>query len=83
MANPWDFLSKWSTDHTQPVAILNPPDALVSQLAEQCLRAARAEGFKEDTIIRAANGNLQGFLRSELESAANAEVQRQVNRDRH
>jgi len=81
MANPWDFLSKWAKENTQPVAAFGA-DAIASHLAEQCLRDARRAGFKEDAIIKAAGGDLQGFLLSEIDSAANAEVQRQVDKDK-
>ena len=82
MANPWEFLSKWAADNVQPVAVFDAPDSLSSHLGEQCLRAGRAAGIKEDAIIKAAGGDLQGFMRAERETAANAELQRQVSRDR-
>lgn len=82
MANPWDFLSAWAIDNVHPVGVFDPPDGLASSLAEQCLRAARAAGFKEGAIIKAAGGDLQGFMLSELESGTNAELRRQAEQDR-
>jgi hypothetical protein len=82
MANPWDFLSKWAADHVQTVAVFDAPDSLASHLAEQRLRDARAAGFKEDAVVKAAGGDLQGFMLAELETAANAELRHQVDRDR-
>ncbi|MFL9503487.1 hypothetical protein ACJMQP_25845 [Rhodopseudomonas palustris] len=82
MGNPWEFLSKWTEDYTQPAAIFDPPDSLASSLAEQCLRAARSAGFTERAIIKAAGGDLQSFMQSEIESAANRELQRLTDKDR-
>jgi len=82
MANPWDFLSAWAIDNVHPVAVFDAPDALASSLAQQCLRAARSAGFKEDAIIKAAGGDLQGFMLSELETGANAELNRRMERDK-
>lgn len=82
MANPWDFLSAWSADNVHPVGVFDPPEGIASRLAEQCLRAGRAAGFKEDAIIKAAGGDLQGFILSELEDGANAELRRRMERDK-
>jgi len=82
MANPWDFLRAWAVDNVHPVGLFDPPDGLASTLAEQCLRDGRAAGFKEDSIIKAAGGDLQGFMRSQLEDGANSELRRRMERDK-
>jgi hypothetical protein len=80
MHNPWKFLEAWAKENVQAAAF--DADPVASNLAERCLRDARRAGIKEDAVIKAAKGDLSGFFRAELESAANAEVARLVQKDK-
>lgn len=78
MANPFEFLRDWCREHVNATAFGDEAGALA--LADECLRDAKKAGFSEAAIIRAANGNLPGFMLSELESAAQREVDRLANK---
>lgn len=81
MANPWDYLKAWASEHVQATAYDDEPTA--KKLAEECLRDARKAGVHPDGVIKAAGGDLIGFFLSELNSAANAEAARLEGKDRH
>jgi hypothetical protein len=80
MANPWDFLEAWAKENVHATAFGD--EATASQLAKNCLEAAKKAGNDEASITKAAGGNLSDFFLSELESAANAEVARLAAKDK-
>ena len=72
--NPFDFLSKWCEEHVNPTAY--DDEAGAKLLASQCLGDAKAAGFSQDAITKAAGGNLASYMLTELESAASKELDR-------
>jgi len=78
--NPWEFLSNWARENVHATALDDEPTA--KALAETCLRDARAAGINQDSVIKAAHGDLSGFFLSELNSAANAEAERLAAKDK-
>ncbi len=80
MRNPYEFLRDWAREHVNPTAYDDEPTAKI--LAQECLRDARQAGYSEAGIIKAAGGNLENFMLSELESAVNREVERLAAKDK-
>jgi hypothetical protein len=80
MANPFEFLRDWARDNVN--ATVFDDDATANLLAAQCLGAARDAGIGVAGVIKAAGGNLAGFFLSELDSAANTELDRLVSDDK-
>jgi len=80
MADPWKFLEKWAQDNVRPTAFNDKSEA--KRLAYECRKAAIAAGVSENGVIRAAGNNLEGFMLTELESAANQEVERLAVEDK-
>jgi hypothetical protein len=78
--NPWDFLDGWANDKVH--ATVYDDKATAKVLASQCLEEARVAGFYDASIIKAAGGNLESFMLDRLNQAANAEVNRLVDKDR-
>ena len=74
MANPWEFLEAWARENVQPSGY--NADGVAKQLARECLQAAARAHINEAAVIKAAGGNLETFMLTELESAANQEVNR-------
>jgi hypothetical protein len=74
MANPWEFLEAWVREHVNATA--HNDEATAKTLAAECLRDAKKFGFLDAQINKAANGNLVGFMLTELNSAANREEER-------
>ena len=80
MANPWEFLEKWVSNNVQATAYEDKAEA--KRLAYECRKAAREAGVSENGVIKAAGGNLEGFMLTELNSAVNQEVERLVAEDK-
>lgn len=78
--NPWEFLESWAKDNVQATAFDDEPAA--DHLAKLCLSAARKAGISEASVIKAAGGNLPMWFLAELNSAANAELERLVSKDK-
>jgi len=74
MANPYEFLRNWVREHVNATTYEDTAGA--KSLASECLRDAKKAGISEAAVIKAAGGNLASFMLSELESAANSEVER-------
>jgi uroporphyrinogen-III decarboxylase len=74
MANPWEFLRDWCSEHVNPTGYDDTTGA--EYLANECLRDAKKAGISQAALIKAAGGNLASFMLSELESAVNREVDR-------
>jgi hypothetical protein len=79
MANPYEFLRNWIRENVNVTAYDDEPTALY--LARECLKAAKAAGFSGVRVIKAAGGNLAGYMFCELNSAANREVERLSSKD--
>jgi hypothetical protein len=79
MRNPFEFLRNWVQEHVNATAYDDAPTA--KKLAQECLRDAKAAGYNEAGIIKAAGGDLAGYMLSELDSAANREVERLAAKD--
>jgi hypothetical protein len=80
MANPRSFLDEWAKENVQ--APVSDDKATVEKLAFECKEAARAAGFSEASIVKAAGGNLEAFLLDRLNGAVNAQVDRLVAKDK-
>jgi hypothetical protein len=74
MANPYEFLRDWVREHVNATTYGDAAGAKI--LASECLRDAKKAGMNEAAVIKAAGGNLASFMLTELESAANSEVER-------
>lgn len=79
-ANPWTFLSEWALKHVQATAYDDRESA--EHYATECLAEAKAAGFSEQAITKAAHGNLVSFFEGEVSRAADQEVERAVNKDK-
>jgi hypothetical protein len=79
MTNPWEFLSAWAREHVNATAYDDKVTA--ANLATEGLRDAKQAGVSEAGIIKAAGGNLAGWMLSELNSAADKEVERLARKD--
>lgn len=80
MRNPYEFLRDWASEHVNATMYDDEPTA--EHLAKECLRDAKEAGYNEAGIIKAAGGNLAGYMLSELDSAANREVERLAAKDK-
>lgn len=78
--NPFEFLQGWSREHVHATAYNDR--ATARYLAGECVRDAQNAGFGETSITKAAGGNLVNFMESELNSAADRELERVVNKDK-
>jgi hypothetical protein len=74
MANPYEFLRDWCREYVNPTMYDDEPTA--KSLADRCLDAAKAAGLSAAGVIKAAGGNLKSYMLSELNSAADREVER-------
>jgi hypothetical protein len=74
LVNPFKYLQAWCREHVKATAYED--DAGAEHLASECLRDAKKAGVSEAAVTRAAGGNLASFMRSELDSAADKEVDR-------
>ncbi len=79
MANPYEFLRNWCRENVNVTAYDDEPTA--RYLAREFLGAAKAAGLSAAGVIKAAGGNLAAYMLSELDSAANREVDRLSSRD--
>jgi hypothetical protein len=79
MANPWEWLEGWVGEHVN--ATVFDDEAGAKDLAEECLRDAKKAGINEASLIKAAGGNLVTFMLTELDVAANREVNRLAEKD--
>jgi hypothetical protein len=81
MANPWEFLEGWARENVGPSG--HDAEAVAKHLARECLAAADRAHINKAAVIKAAGGNLESFILTELESAANREIDRlAVKRER-
>ena len=80
MANPWEFLDRWTRDHVN--ATVYDDTATAEILAQECVRDAEKAGIGETSLTKAAGGNLVTHMEMALNSAADQEVERVVNKDR-
>ena len=78
--NPWDFVDEWAKENVQ--ATVYGDEGTAKQLAQQCIRDSRAAGFYDQSIVKAAGGNLESFMLDRLNSAVDGEVRRQVEKDK-
>jgi hypothetical protein len=72
--NPYEFVTSWTRENVHATAFDDKVTA--RNHAAECLRDAKKAGFREEAIIKAAGGNLEGHMLSELDSAANQEANR-------
>ncbi len=79
MANPYEFLRDWCREHVNVTVYDDEPAA--QSLADQFLDAAKAAGLSVAGVIKAAGGNLTSYMLSELNSAADREVERLSSND--
>jgi hypothetical protein len=79
MVNPWEFLSSWAREHVNATAY--DDEATAKRLAKECLQEAKQAGVSEAALVKAASGNLVGFMLSELNRAADREVERLAAKD--
>ncbi len=79
-ANPWKFVSDWALEHVQ--ATVHDDRESAEHYAAECLADAKAAGFSEQAIIKAAHGNLVSFMEGEVNRAADQEVERLVAKDK-
>jgi hypothetical protein len=80
MANPFEFLREWASEHVNATTFED--EATLKYLANECLLAARKAGINEAAVIKSAGGNLVSYMRAELESAANRELERLIEKDK-
>ena len=78
--NPFEFLQDWVREHVSATAYDDRSTA--EHLAGECVRYAQEAGFSETSITKAAGGNLIDFIEGKLNSAADREVQRLVDKDK-
>jgi hypothetical protein len=79
MANPYEFLRDWVANNANPTAYDDRPSA--KHLARECLAEAERRHISTAGVIKAAGGNLANFMETELNSAANREVDRLAEKD--
>jgi hypothetical protein len=80
MANPWEFLETWVRENVNPTGY--NAEGVAKQLARECLQAADCAHINQAAVIKAAGGNLETFMLTELEGAANREVDRLTSKDK-
>jgi hypothetical protein len=78
--NPWEFLQAWAGENVH--ATVYDDKAEARRLAFECREAAKAAGVSEYGVIKAAGGDLQGWLLIELNEAVDREVNRLVEKDK-
>ena len=78
--NPWKFLEAWARENVH--ATVYNDGATAECLAFECRRAAEQNGISGHSIVKAAGGNLESFMLSELNSAVNTEVDRLVGKEK-
>jgi hypothetical protein len=75
MSDASDFLTKWVRKNIRPTTAHIRDDTLTAgRSAEECLWEARGQNLSEDEVIDAAGGNLLTFMTSELNRAADREI---------
>jgi hypothetical protein len=78
--NPWEFLESWCRENVHATVYEDKPES--KRLAFECRNAAKAAGVSEYGVIKAAGGNLEGFMLTQLNEAAGKELDRLVESDR-
>jgi len=75
MSDASHFLTKWIRKNITPTTAHFHNDTLTAgRLAEECLWEAQGENLSEAEVIDAASGNLLTFIVSELNRAADREI---------
>jgi hypothetical protein len=79
MANPWEFLRDWVSEHVNSTVYDDEPTA--KRLAAECLHDAKEAGIAAASLIKAAGGNLTSHILNALNSVVNREVDRLASKD--
>jgi hypothetical protein len=74
MANPREFLESWVRESVQATSYRNKAEA--RRIAYECRKAADRAHLSWPTVIKAAGGDVQGYVLTELNRAANQEAER-------
>lgn len=73
MADPHEFLERWVRDSVEATRYRNKDEA--RRLAYECRRAAEEAGLSWFAVIKAAGGDVQGYVLNELSRAADQEAE--------
>jgi hypothetical protein len=74
MSNPWTYLENWTKNNVRATGYNDKAEA--DRLADKCRRDAEKDGVSGRGVVKAAGGNLERFMLSELDDAANSELKR-------
>ena len=73
MADPREFLERWVRDSVQATPHRNKAEG--RRLTYECRKAAAAAGANWSAVIQAADGDVEGYIRSALDRAADQEAE--------
>ena len=62
-----EFLERWSQSYIFAEA---PGFGTLDNVMDECLRDAKAEGYSEEDLKRAAGGNLQAYIKAAIIKAS-------------
>jgi hypothetical protein len=74
MANPQEFLQNWVRESVQATPFRNKAEA--RRLAYECRKAAEKADLSWFAVINAAGGDVQDYILTELNRAADRKAQR-------
>ena len=80
MANPYEFLKSWLGENAHATAFRDKAEA--KRLDHEIRKAAKEAGVSWFGIIKAAGGDLEGYILAELDRAADQKVERLVAKDK-
>jgi hypothetical protein len=76
MSHASEFLHKWVRKNIKATTAAMHDDTLTAgRLADECLWEAQGENLSEAEVTAAADGNLIAFMVSELNRAADREIE--------
>jgi hypothetical protein len=73
MADPQKFLDDWVRKNVQSTTYRNKAEG--RRLTYECRKATASAGLSWPSVIKAANGDVEGYILSALNRAADAEAE--------
>jgi hypothetical protein len=73
MVDTQKFLDDWVRDNVQSAAFRNKAEG--RRLTYECRKATASAGLTWPSVIKAANGDIEGYILSALNRAADAEAE--------
>jgi hypothetical protein len=73
MTNPQEFLESWVRENIDATPFRNKAEA--RRLAYECRKATEQAGLNWPSVIKAAGGDVEGYVRTKLDRVADQEAE--------